>query len=1366
MVLNLRSVYGICVELSTDIWKNYEEKRMQDYYIGLDMGTGSVGWAVTDQEYRILRRHGKVLWGVRLFESAKTAEERRMFRTARRRLDRRGLRIDILQELFAEEISKIDPGFYLRMKESKYYPEDKRLEDGTCPELPYALFTDENYTDKEYYKEFPTIYHLRKYLMETKDTPDIRLVYLATHHMMKHRGHFLLSGDIGQATDFDATFLQFIHNIKEEELEFDLDITEENLSFIKSTLTDRNQTKSGKKSKLIKELQAKNACEKGFLTLLTGGTVKLSDLFGNDDLNGCEKPKISFSDSGYEEYAATLEVDLGELYYIIESAKAVYDWAVLADILNGCKFISDAKVQIYEKHKKDLKTLKKMVKEQLSSEEYKRIFVVSDAKLSNYCAYIGMTKKNGKKVDLQGKQCSRQEFVDFLKKNVLEKLTDEKSKQYLSEELEKGTFLPRQVTKDNSVIPYQVHLCELRQIIDNLSDRIPVIKENGEKIIQLFTFRIPYYVGPLNKQNSQKETVFSWAVRRADEKIYPWNFEDVIDTEASAEKFIRRMTNKCTYLAGADVLPKDSLLYSKFMVLNELNNLRLNGEKISVELKQQIYEEVFCKTRKVSQKKLKSYLKRSGIAGENVEISGIDGDFKSSLTAYHDFKEKLTGAELSQREKEEIILSIVLFGEDKKLLKQRLNKQFPQLTEKQIKAIQNLSYKGWGRFSRELLEEITIPAPETGEVWNIITALWETNDNFMQLLSRDYSFTEEINERNSLGKKKTLFYQTISELYVSPPVKRQIWQTLQIVKEIEKIMGGKPKRVFVEMAREKQESKRTESRKKQLQELYKACRTEERNWIEELNQQSDQNLRSDRLYLYYTQKGRCMYSGEPIELEELWDNNKYDIDHIYPQSKTMDDSLNNRVLVKKELNAVKSDNYPIHKQIQEKMLPFWKMLLKDKFISKEKYERLIRREEFTANELAGFIERQLVETRQSTKVVAEILKEALPDADIVYVKAKTVSQFRQDYKFIKVRELNDYHHAKDAYLNIVVGNTYFVKFTKDAARYVKDNPGRTYNLQKMFTSKYDVSRNGETAWKAGEKGSIVTVRKTMEKNNILVTRKSYEVKGGLFDQQLMKKGKGQVPIKSSDDRLKDIEKYGGYNKATGAYFMLVKSKDKKGKEIRTLEYVPLYLKHQMESNEESAIAYLRNEKGLIEPCILIKKVKTDTLFNVDGFHMWLSGRTGNQLIFKGANQLILSQDEIIILKRILKYVNRQKENRNATLTDYDKLTEIELIELYDKFLYKIKNTVYHVRLGAQIKTLEGNREVFCKLSNEEKCLVLSEILHMFQCQSGAANLKLIKGPASAGILVMNNNITGCKKISIIHQSVTGVFENEMDLLAL
>ena len=288
----------------------------------------------------------------------------------------------------------------------------------------------------------------------------------------------------------------------------------------------------------------------------------------------------------------------------------------------------------------------------------------------------------------------------------------------------------------------------------------------------------------------------------------------------------------------------------------------------------------------------------------------------------------------------------------------------------------------------------------------------------------------------------------------------------------------------------------------------------------------------------------------------------------------------------------------------------------------------------------------------------------------------------------------------------------------------------------------------------------------MHKNTILVTRKSYENKGGLFDQQIMKKGKGQIPIKSSDERLADIEKYGGYNKAAGAYFMLVRSKDKNGNEQRTIEYVPIYLKSYVEKSQEHALEYLRNHRQLMEPEILLQKIKIDTLIRVDGFYMWLSGRTNNQLIFKGANELILSQEEEKLLKRIIKYNKRVQDDKKLKITSWDQISEDALIQLYDCFLNKLQNTVYAVRLGTQGKTLAEKRNNFLQLSVEEKCIVLNEILHLFQCQSGSANLKLIGGPGKAGILVLNNNISKLNDIVIINQSITGIYENAIDLLKL
>ena len=85
-----------------------------------------------------------------------------------------------------------------------------------------------------------------------------------------------------------------------------------------------------------------------------------------------ERPKLCFSDAGYEDYAGEIEAELNERYCIVESAKAVYDWAILADILGEYKSISEAKVASYEKHKNDLTYLKDLVKDNLPKEEYKK----------------------------------------------------------------------------------------------------------------------------------------------------------------------------------------------------------------------------------------------------------------------------------------------------------------------------------------------------------------------------------------------------------------------------------------------------------------------------------------------------------------------------------------------------------------------------------------------------------------------------------------------------------------------------------------------------------------------------------------------------------------------------------------------------------------------------------------------------------------------------------------------------------------------------------------------------------------------------------------------------------------------------------
>ena len=51
--------------------------------------------------------------------------------------------------------------------------------------------------------------------------------------------------------------------------------------------------------------------------------------------------------------------------------------------------------------------------------------------------------------------------------------------------------------------------------------------------------------------------------------------------------------------------------------------------------------------------------------------------------------------------------------------------------------------------------------------------------------------------------------------------------------------------------------------------------------------------------------------------------------------------------------------------------------------------------------------------------------------------------------------------------------------------------------------------------------------------------------------------------------------------------------------------------------------------------------------------------------FAGANQLIISSNETKCLKKVLKYVQRRRENKNLILYESDGIAESALVNLYD-----------------------------------------------------------------------------------------------------
>lgn len=1338
-------------------------KKIGDYYLGLDIGTDSIGWAVTDPQYNILEFNRKAMWGSYLFKEGQKAEDRRMHRIARRRLQRRKQRIALLDEFLAPEIAKVDPEFFQRLSESSLYAEDRKSRSVSF------LLNDPQMTDAKIHREFPTIYHLRYALMTTNGKPDIRLVYLAMHHILKYRGHFLFEGISadGDLPKFEDIFDEMLERIADSTgIRFDVN---ENLEEIRSKLLDRKITITDKKKELARLMSPSDESDqkaaRAVTDLLAGGQVSADKLFGDPDLKDI---KINFKGTDFEDKADEIYERVGaENADMIGLMKQMYDWSYLSGLLTGHNYFSEMKMAEYEQHRQDLRELKEalleIAAEDGSRDLYNKVFKSDDSK--GYSHYSGMLK-NVKKEN--SNTCSQEDFCKFLKDVLKDRV---KGHGNMMARIEDRTFMPKPRSKENSRIPNSLHAKELNKILENVSRFYPFLGEPGEdgisakdKIMMLCTFRLPYYIGPVGRGSKT-----GWAVRREEGSVTPWNFARKIDIEKSSQGFIERLIGFCSYLSGEKVIPKSSILYSRFMLYNELNNISVNDKRIDPGLKLGLVRDIFEKgePKRVTVKAIQNYIcSKTGVKG--VQISGIDQTVKSSLSPEIRLSEAL-GCSIKGKQKEAdgIIRLITIYGEDRKRLRDTLKANYKDLSKDQIARLSKLRFADWGRLSEKLLTGIY--ADVDGTRMNIITALEQTNRNLSELVKSDaYGFKKQIDAANAelIGEGGRITEQMMDDLYCSPAVKHAIRRALAVISDVEKAAGHPPKKVFIETTREHRESKRTESRKKELEALYKNCKDgDSAEWLSNLGKTDDARLRGKKLFAYYLQMGQCMYCDRNIDLNDLGNNDLCDLDHIYPRSKIQDDSLrNNMVLVCKECNLAKSNVYPISQTVQLKMASRWKYLHDKGLMNDEKYRRLTRISPFSQDELYKFINRQLTETSQSTNAVAKIMERIFGgETEVVYCKAGNVSEFRQEYKFLKCRNVNDYHHAKDAYLNIVVGNVHNVKFTKDPMRFLKE--GGEYNFREIY--KHDVSRSGETAWVAADEnrkipGTIATVSKYMRRNNILYTRYPYKVSGKFYDVLPLPKGKGQWKLKET----LPIDKYGGYDSVSGAFFALVEHTVRKDR-VRTIESVPVLYKGPVD--KESLEEYFRGT-GLEDPEVRVPCIRIDSMFEINGMRVSISGRTSNQIIYMCGEQLILPYDLHDYCKELYKYEEAiEKKSAVQRPEDYE-IDPTMNIRLYDTLIEKLNGRYGSLQiLKTQMKTLIALRSSFAEQSLGVQAKALNNVLHLFQCNSTRMDISDLewpdekKGPKEAGKLTCSNNISKFDSIFMINDSPTGIYESKIDL---
>jgi CRISPR-associated endonuclease Csn1 len=206
----------------------------------------------------------------------------------------------------------------------------------------------------------------------------------------------------------------------------------------------------------------------------------------------------------------------------------------------------------------------------------------------------------------------------------------------------------------------------------------------------------------------------------------------------------------------------------------------------------------------------------------------------------------------------------------------------------------------------------------------------------------------------------------------NPAVTRTLTELRKAVNELVR-KHGKPVEIRVELARDLKRNKKDRQALTKQNRDNEAKREAARETLREygLNAPSRRDIEK---YVLWKECGcTCPYSGRTISLDALYQNPLFDIEHIVPHSRSLDDSFQNKTLCARDYNARKGNRTPWeafgpNEEEWEQMVDRVK-----KWGNRGKLKRFLLQETDTAKLLETFSSNELNDTRYISKLAKRYL---------------------------------------------------------------------------------------------------------------------------------------------------------------------------------------------------------------------------------------------------------------------------------------------------------------------------------------------------------------------------------------------------------
>jgi len=202
---------------------------------------------------------------------------------------------------------------------------------------------------------------------------------------------------------------------------------------------------------------------------------------------------------------------------------------------------------------------------------------------------------------------------------------------------------------------------------------------------------------------------------------------------------------------------------------------------------------------------------------------------------------------------------------------------------------------------------------------------------------------------------------------------------------------------------------------------------------------------------------KCPYTGKTINISDLLGKeNKFQIEHIFPRSTSLDDSFGNKTLCEAKFNGLKGNKTPYQFYKENNDANLWGGAKSWDEIKQRTFKLLPYRKakRFTAEKVDekadGFIERQLNDTRYMSKKAKEILSQICPKDNIRVMPGSVTSELRHLWGLNNILQPVEILDFKDAKITIDKAEKHWVVF---------DDKDELINLYPIYNEKPILKEN-------------------------------------------------------------------------------------------------------------------------------------------------------------------------------------------------------------------------------------------------------------------------------------------------------------------